>query len=194
MEIRNLPMQDFQTRDDNGEMAIEGYFAVFNSPYEIFQGGVETVAPGAFGDTLDGDVRALINHDSTLVLGRTTAGTLTLRQDEVGLWGRIVINPNDSDAVNCYERVKRGDVSQCSFGFDILEEATENLPDGGVHFTIVRVKLYEVSVVTFPAYDATFVEARKADAEAFKAKAWKAIMMTKLKGGCADGIAQLDAD
>lgn len=183
MEIRSLPMQDFVTRDDNGEMAIEGYFSVFDSPYEIFKGGIETVRQGAFTETLDGDIRALINHDTTLVLGRTTAGTLTLRQDEIGLWGRIVINPNDSDAVNCYERVKRGDVSQCSFGFEILEEDTESLPDGSTHWTIVKVRLYEVSVVTFPAYDETFVQARMADAEARKAEAWKALMKARLENG-----------
>lgn len=194
MEIRNLPMRDFTTRDENGEMVIEGYFAVFNSPYEIIKGGIETVAPGAFTDALDGDVRALINHDTTLVLGRTTAGTLTLEQDEIGLWGRIVINPNDGDAVNCYERVKRGDVSQCSFGFDITEENTDILPDGTTHWTIVKVRLHEVSVVTFPAYDATFVQARAAEVEARKAEAWKAIMMNKLKGGCANGTAQLDVE
>ena len=194
MEIRNLPMRDFTTRDENGEMIIEGYFAVFNSPYEIVKGGVETIAPGAFDGTLDGDVRALLNHDTTLVLGRTTAKTLTLAQDEIGLWGRIVVNPKDGDATNGYFRVQRGDVNQCSFGFDILDEETEILPDGTTHWIIKAVKLYEVSIVTFPAYPATHAEARTAEVEARKAEAWKAIMMQKLKGGCADGIAQLDAE
>lgn len=150
----------FETREENDERIIEGYFAVFNSNYEIGPGMSESVAPGAFRNTLSGDIRALVNHDTTLVLGRNTAKTLELSEDERGLWGRIRINPNDSDAVNLYERVKRGDVSQCSFGFDILDEETEFLEDGGVHWTIKEVKLYEVSCVTFPAYESTNIDAR----------------------------------
>lgn len=150
----------FETREENDERIIEGYFAVFNSNYEIGPGMSESVAPGAFKNTLSGDIRALVNHDTTLVLGRNTAKTLELSEDERGLWGRIRINPNDSDAVNLYERVKRGDVSQCSFGFDILDEEIEFREDGGVHWTIKKVKLYEVSCVTFPAYESTNIDAR----------------------------------
>lgn len=150
----------FETREENDERIIEGYFAVFNSNYEIGPGMSESVAPGAFRNTLSGDIRALVNHDTTLVLGRNTAKTLELSEDERGLWGRIRINPNDSDAVNLYERVKRGDVSQCSFGFDILDEETEFREDGSVHWTIKEVKLYEVSCVTFPAYESTNIDAR----------------------------------
>lgn len=150
----------FETREENDERIIEGYFAVFNSNYEIGPGMSESVAPGAFRNTLSGDIRALVNHDTTLVLGRNTAKTLELSEDERGLWGRIRINPNDSDAVNLYERVKRGDVSQCSFGFDILDEETEFREDGSVHWTIKEIKLYEVSCVTFPAYENTNIDAR----------------------------------
>ena len=150
----------FETREENDERIIEGYFAVFNSNYEIGPGMSESVAPGAFRNTLSEDIRALVNHDTTLVLGRNTAKTLELSEDERGLWGRIRINPNDSDAVNLYERVKRGDVSQCSFGFDILDEETEFREDGGVHWTIKEVKLYEVSCVTVPAYESTNIDAR----------------------------------
>ena len=110
----------FETREDGENLSIEGYFAVFNSIYEIVPGMSESIAPGAFSKTLSGDIRALINHDTTLVLGRTKANTLQLREDSHGLWGHIDINPNDTDAMNLYERVKRGDVDQCSFGFDIL--------------------------------------------------------------------------
>ena len=65
-------MQDFTTRDAEGEAYIEGYFAVFNSPYQLWEGASEIIKPGAFSDCLGQDVRALINHDSTLVLGRTS--------------------------------------------------------------------------------------------------------------------------
>ena len=145
----------------------------------------ESVAPGAFSNTLSRDIRALVNHDTTLVLGRTAAHTLELREDERGLWGIIEINPNDRDAMNLYERVKRGDVDQCSFGFDILDEETEFRDDGAVHWTIKKVKLYEVSVVTFPAYEETSVAARKQDLAQIQhrqAEHWRQQMRSRLKG------------
>jgi HK97 family phage prohead protease len=166
-------------------MYIEGYFAVFNSDYEIFSDASESVAPGAFTNTLGGDIKALCDHDTRLVLGRNKAGTLELREDSHGLWGRIAINPNDSDAVNLYERVKRGDVDQCSFGFEIVREDSEFRDDGSVHFTIREVRLFEVSVVTFPAYAETSVSARKQDVAEIKKRkldAWKITTRARLKG------------
>ena len=186
-ELRQLrsAASNFTVRDDGeNNLYIEGYFAVFNSNYNLWEGASESVAPGAFKNTLDGDIRALIDHETRLVLGRTTAGTLELREDDKGLWGRIKINPNDSDAMNLYERVKRGDVNQCSFGFDIISEETDFYGDN-IHWTIKEVRLYEVSVCTFPAYEETSVDARKKDYEAAmqrKNEAWKADMLKKLKG------------
>lgn len=176
---------EFQTREDGENLSIEGYFAVFNSNYDIGYGMSESIAPGAFDGTLSDDVRALINHDTTLVLGRTAAHTLELRQDERGLWGRIAINPNDSDAMNLYNRVKRGDVNQCSFGFDILDEETEFLGNDEIHWTIKAVKLYEVSCCTFPAYEETSIAARQRDAVELKKRAleaWKEKQRQRLKG------------
>ena len=152
---------DFETRDEDGELFIEGYFAVFNSNYDIAPDMSESVAPGAFTDTLSGDIRALVNHDTTLVLGRTKANTLELREDSRGLWGRVTVNPNDRAAMDLYERVKRGDVDGCSFGFDILDEESEFKEDGSIHWTIKQVKLYEVSCCTFPAYEETNISARE---------------------------------
>ena len=176
---------EFKTRDDNGNLAIEGYFAVFDSVYQIAPDMSESIAHGAFDNTISDDIRALINHDTTLVLGRTKAGTLQLRTDSHGLWGHIDINPNDSDAMNLYNRVQRGDVDQCSFGFDIINEETEFREDGSIHWTIKEVKLYEVSPCTFPAYEETNIAARtKERAELIKRKneAWKEKMLSKLKG------------
>lgn len=155
---------EFKTREDGEEKRIEGYFAVFNSNYEIMPGMSESIAPGAFSDTLDGDIRALIDHETMYVLGRNKAGTLELREDTHGLWGSILLNPNDQDAMNLYARVQRGDVDQCSFGFDILEES-EVREGANVHWTIEKVKLYEVSCCTFPAYAETSIQARKQDYE-----------------------------
>lgn len=175
----------FETRESEEGFFIEGYFSVFNSTYELWPGATESVAPGAFANTLGGDIRALIDHETRLVLGRNKSGTLELREDSHGLWGRVKINPNDQDAVNLYERVKRGDVDQCSFGFDIVKEDTEVRDDGSVHWTIREVKLYEVSVVTFPAYTETSVSARKRDFEEIQKREtekWRDDMKRRMKG------------
>ena len=175
----------FETRENGEDLVIEGYFSVFNTNYEMWEGATESIAPGAFDGALGDDIRALIDHDTRLVLGRNKAGTLELRPDSHGLWGSIKINPKDGDAMNLYERVKRGDVDQCSFGFDILSEETDFRDDGSVHWTILSVKLYEVSVCTFPAYTETAVSARKRDYDDLckrKQELWKIKMRTMLKG------------
>ena len=176
---------EFKTREDGENLAIEGYFAVFESVYEIAPGMSESIAPGAFDNTLSGDIRALINHDTTLVLGRTKANTLQLKADNHGLWGHIDINRNDTDAMNLYNRVQRGDVDQCSFGFNIVNEETDFREDGSVHWTIREVELFEVSPCTFPAYEETNIAARSKEREDLirrRNAAWKERMLTKLKG------------
>ena len=186
---------EFTTREDGEELTIEGYFAVFNSNYDIAPGMSESVAPGAFSETLAGDVRALVNHDTTLVLGRTTAHTLELREDAHGLWGKIAINPKDGDAMNLYERVKRGDVNQCSFGFDILDEESAISDNGDVHWTMKKVELYEVSCCTFPAYESTNISARSAERDRIKerqAEAWRTRMKERLKNVKADHVEKED--
>ncbi len=175
----------FHTRVEGQDLYIEGYFAVFGSKYWLWEKAYETIEPGAFDLSADTDVRALVNHDTTLVLGRTTANTLTLRQDERGLWGSILINQHDQDAMNLYERVKRGDVTQCSFGFDILQQDVEYKEGEPTVWKIQRIKLYEVTVATFPAYEDTSVEARKKDYATMKERAaseWRGRMLGQLKG------------
>lgn len=188
---------DFKARaDENGDKVIEGYFAVFNSNYDMGWGMSESIAPGAFTNTLADDIRALVNHNTDLVLGRTTVRTLELRQDERGLWGRIVVNPEDTDAMNLYARVQRGDVSQCSIGFDIVSEETDYREDGTIHWTITEIKLYEVSCCTFPAYAETAISARKHDLGEIKRKkheAWKQRVSAKLKGEMSNGTEGTDA-
>lgn len=177
---------NFTTREDGENLIIEGYFAVFDSNYDIAPGMSESIAPTAFDGQLDKDVRALVNHDTTLVLGRTAAHTLELRTDTHGLWGRITINPNDSDATNLYERVKRGDVSQCSFGFDIRDEETTISDNGDIHWTIKAVDLYEVSCCTFPAYESTNISARSEERDRImerQREGWKMQMKERLKNG-----------
>jgi HK97 family phage prohead protease len=151
-------------------MTIDGYFSVFGKETELWPGAYEEIASEAFNNTLGNDIRALINHDTTLVLGRNKANTLELKVDSHGLWGSIKINPNDSDAVNLYERVKRGDVDQCSFGFNIKDEETQWRDDGSVKWIIKEIDLHEVSVCTFPAYEETGVQARHIEVEQYKQK------------------------
>lgn len=155
--------ENFTTREDGGELYLEGYFAVFNSNYEVADGMTESIDPHAFDNTVGDDIRCLINHDTTYVLGRTAAGTLELRIDSHGLWGRVRINRNDSAAMDLYARVQRGDVDGCSIGFEILSEETD-FDSRETHWTITDIRLYEVSVVTFPAYEETNVAARQKDA------------------------------
>ena len=186
-QLRTIPTE-FVARDGEGDSAphISGYFALFNSTYEIARGMTESIAPGAFSRTISGDIRALVNHDTTLVLGRTKVRTLELREDERGLWGDVTINPNDRDAMNLYERVKRGDVDQCSFGFEIVKEETDFRDDGSVHWTIQDVNLFEVSACTFPAYEETNISARSAERDALKARrleAWKSEMKGRIAHG-----------
>lgn len=185
MLLRTLGSK-FETREtETSEMIVEGYFAVFGSIYNMTDGLQETVDPHAFDETIGDDIRCLTNHKSELVLGRTKAGTLELSIDDVGLFGRVTINPNDRQAVDLYERVKRGDVDQCSFGFDILDEEYDYRQDGSALVTLKKVKLYEVSVVTFPAYEDTYVMARRKDFEADKARRteeWILRTQEKLKG------------
>ena len=184
-QIRSVPAEFTTRAAEDGKPVIAGYFSVFNSDYELWPGAVEQVAYGAFSDQLNCDVRALCNHDTRLVLGRTTAGTLSLKEDEHGLYGEIEVNGDDGDAMNRYARVQRGDVNQCSFGFDIVDE--EFIDEGQTCRWIIRkVRLYEVSVVTFPAYEATAVTARQRDLEEIRARqieSWRAKMKGRLKNG-----------
>lgn len=173
----------FTCREEGQEKHIEGYFAVFGDTYELWPGATESIDPHAFDDALQDDIRVLVDHDTRLVLGRNKAGTATFRVDSHGLWASALINQDDTDAMNAYARNKRGDVTQASFGFDILDEEDERREDGSVHWTIKKVKLYEVSLCTFPAYKETEVYARKQDYDNIRkreAQAWKAERMSRL--------------
>lgn len=176
---------EFRAVTDGNEKYIEGYFAVFGSNYDIGPGMSESVDPHAFDDAIHGDIRCLTDHDTRLVLGRTTAKTFDLSIDSHGLYGRALVNPNDQDALNTHARVERGDISQASFGFDILDEESEIQEDGSVHWTIKAVKLYECSVVTFPAYQETNIQARSEDVATVKKRETEALkekLKSKLKG------------
>ena len=166
-QIRTLQIW-LKTRSvpDSPDKYIEGYFAVFNQETELYPGIFEQIAPEAFTNTLERNINALDNHNTSLPLGSTRAGTLELKTDNHGLWGRVKINPEDSNALNLYARIQRGDIDQCSFGFEIVKEDADWRDDGTVKFTIREVKLYEVSPCTFAAYEETEIyAARQAQVE-----------------------------
>lgn len=172
MKIKTREMYfrtDFHTRQENDERFIEGYFIRFNEETELWDGVFEEVAPEAVDDSLkNNDIRCLFNHDTNIVLGRTGNGTLELRKDEKGLFGRVKINPNDKQALDIYARIERGDINACSFGFNVINEEIQSRDDGTVKFILKKIDLHEVSPVTFPAYPTTSIEARKKDLEQHK--------------------------
>lgn len=159
VERRALPVE---LRLEGGEAQptkIVGYAAVYNKLSQDLGGFREQIAPGAFARNLDGaDVRALFNHDPNFVLGRTTAKTLRLSDDDQGL--RIEIDPPETSyASDLLESMRRGDISQMSFGFRTLSDDW-SLKDGENVRTLRDVELLDVSPVTFPAYPQTSVAMR----------------------------------
>lgn len=180
MQIRTIGA--IETRaDEEKNPEIAGYFAVFDEVYEIFDGYAERIDPHAFDKSINGDIRALTDHNTAKVLGRTTAGTLSLKVDERGLYGVIAVNPNDREAMDLYARVKRGDVNQCSFGFVIDKARDDYRNDGSILTTITDLTLFEVSVCTFPAYESTGVEARAKEAHEHALEAWRESMHKRLE-------------
>ena len=141
---------------------LEGYAVVFGSMSEDLGGFREIIEPGAFGEALGGrpDVRALFNHDPSMVLGRTTNGTLMLQQDGHGLRMAVTM-PDTTYARDVYALVERGDVSQMSFAFSVRKGGETWATEAGQRVRRLRaLDLYDVSVVTYPAYQATTVAAR----------------------------------
>ena len=138
---------------------IRGHAAVFNEIAGDPLMFLEQIAPGAFADSIGkDDVRALWNHNPDYVLGRNKAGTLSLSEDDRGL--AIEINPPDTQwARDLMHSIDRGDVSQMSFGFRVLDQTWE-VRDGIDIRTLKKVELWDVSPVTFPFYEGTDVALR----------------------------------
>lgn len=147
------------SREEGQQPTISGHAAVFNQEANI--GGMfrEVVAPGAFRDAVGrDDVRALFNHDPNQVLGRTKAGTLKLSEDSAGL--RYEILPPDTQVGrDLVVSIDRGDVSQSSFGFRVVQEEWDDSDDMPLR-TIMAAELFDVSPVTYPAYEGTDVGVR----------------------------------
>ncbi len=150
-EIRTFDVQDLELRMDGDKPTVVGYGAVFNSMSNDLGGFREFIAPKAFEGRLKDDVRFLINHDG-MPLARTTNGTLRLSVDEKGLRYEADM-PNTSTARDLMELLKNGTINQSSFAFTVEEDSWE-VKDGMNIRTIDKVaRLYDTSVVTFPAYN-----------------------------------------
>ena len=158
----------FQTREEqeSGDLILSGYFIKFDEETELWPGYFEVIKrEGVEKAIKDADIRALFNHDHSLVLGRTGNDTVRLDVDDVGLFGDIIINKDDPQAVGAYARVQRGDVIGCSFGFFPIKINTEERDDGSYLDTILDLEIFEVSPCTFPAYPQTEIAARQKDFE-----------------------------
>lgn len=161
IERRTFTVSDVETRTaDDGTLRLSGYGAVFNEssvplPFK------ETIAPGAFRKTLSEtpDVRLLVNHEG-LPLARTKNGTLTLSEDAKGLHFEAVL-ADTQEARDIHALVTRGDVDQMSFAFRVIRQSWS---EDRSQRTLTEVSLADgdVSVVTYPAYPTTTVEARQA--------------------------------
>ena len=150
---------DVEVRQAEGEpQKIVGHAAVFDTLTTLYAGVQEKVAKGAFLDSIQrDDIRALFNHDPNFVLGRNMAKTLNLKEDSQGLYFEITL-PDTQAARDLVTSIKRGDISQNSFAFRVMpggQDWTES-PDGSMKIrTLTKVKLFDVSPVTYPAYPTT---------------------------------------
>jgi len=172
MEIEKRSVMDApELRAEGEKRTIAGYAAVFNSEADIGGYFREVIMPGAFSDSLkEADVRALVDHDSGRVIGRSKSGTLRLVEDERGLSVEIDL-PDTSDGRDIGELVNRGDIDGMSFGFRVTHDEWDETVEPNVR-TIHQIELHEVSAVTWPAYADTTLAMRSRDkSDAEKAKA-----------------------
>lgn len=167
-KVKDMENREQRTITGGMEMPEEGkavgYAALFNSPTDIGSAFEEVIEPGAFDGADMADVRALFNHDPNMLLARTASGTLSLRIDERGLRYEFTI-PDTSAGRDLRELLRRGDISQSSFGFTIDKEDWEERTGMKPKRKIKKVrKLFDVSPVTFPAYQETSVALRSLEA------------------------------
>ncbi len=155
--IERMFCADMELRVNDDEQGITGYAAVFNSWSEDLGFFKEKIQEGAFKKTIkENDVRALINHDPSLIIGRTKNKTLELKEDDKGLWFDVKL-PDTSYANDLRESIRRKDITQNSFGFQAVQDEWSK---DGTKRTLTEVKLFDVSPVTFPAYKQTIVKLR----------------------------------
>ena len=151
---------EVRASEDGKSISVAGYAAVFDQPADIGGSFREVIAKGAFTDALKrgDDVAFLINHDG-LPLARTRSGTLKLKQDDHGLHMSTELDAEDPDVRAIVGKMKRGDVDKMSFAFTADVQEWDDTKDPPLR-TVRNVRLYDVSVVTTPAYDGTEIALR----------------------------------
>jgi HK97 family phage prohead protease len=152
IERRVLPTEfEFRTKGDS--LVIEGYAYRFHKRSQNLGGFVEQVLPGAGADAAQNDdIRALFNHDASKILGRNTSGTLRLAEDSEGLPYEITADIRQSYVQDLAIALERGDVNNSSFGFRAIETDWGLTEDEFPLRSIVKMGLFDVSPVTYPAY------------------------------------------
>jgi hypothetical protein len=159
IERRNVALSEFRLTEDK-QPKIIGHAAMFEQLSEPLFGFREKIAPGAFAKTIKkDDIRALFNHDANYILGRNQSKTLKLKEDDQGLYIEID-PPNTQWARDLQESIRRGDISQMSFGFIVIKDDWLHEKCKESIRTLHEVKLFDVSPVTFPAYPSTSVAVR----------------------------------
>lgn len=176
METRRTQLRVERMAGDEG-MLLRGYAARFNSWSRDLGGFRERIMPGSFRNALSSgaDVRFLQNHNPDLLFGRTKASTLRIKEDSEGLYFEALL-PKTKVSKHLFESIERGDMTQCSFAFTVRQDGDEwaefededednGIPGGsGLRFigrTLRSVDLFDVSAVTYPAYEDTSVSALK---------------------------------
>lgn len=153
-----------QRANEKGEKRLQGYAAVFNSDSVDLGYFTESIRPGAFRSSIEKrlDVRGLVDHVPSQILARTSeANTLHLKEDEHGLWMEMYPLPDTQLARDVTENIRLKNITQMSFGFYTLEDKWSKR-NGKEHRELIDLELYDVSIVTYPAYPASSVEARGA--------------------------------
>jgi len=161
-EYRVLSAEGLELRaTSDGPGTLTGYAAKFDKDSVDLGWFIERIRPGAFADALKtSDVRGLVNHDANMLLGRTSAGTLRLEENAIGLRFDLDL-PDTQPGRDIAESVKRGDITGCSFAFTTKEDDWQYTDDGPDRREIIEVKeLFDVGPVTYPAYPDTTVAAR----------------------------------
>lgn len=182
-EIRVGNITEVRSNDDN-DMIIEGYALKFDTWSENLGGFKETISRKALENADLSDVRCLVDHVPSQIIGRTTSGTLSLETDDVGLKYRCKL-PNTTFARDLYENMRVGNINQCSFGF-ILDKKGDEMrfdeKEGIYKRTLNAIRqLTDVSVVTYPAYKDTDVQPALRSIKHIEDENRKQVIQRKLK-------------
>ena len=150
-------------REDTNEIVVHGYAAIFGENADIGGAWIERITPGAFRNSLaSDDVVFLVNHDGE-PLARTGSGTLTLTEDARGLHIEARLDPSDPDVQRIIPKMRRGDMNKMSFAFSATRQTWDDAVDPPARI-IDEVRLFDVSIVTRPAYSGTSIAMRSLEA------------------------------